>query len=141
MRYILACISVAALFTVTACGDRRQNMAIVPDRQGHAYGADGQVQNTSTAPVANVGEGYHTLVAGETLSQVAKKYNVDLGWLIKRNDIQKPSDVTAGKNLIVPNTPVAPALPQDANQQALQDAPAQAAPARPAPAPKKSTKR
>ncbi len=137
MRYILACIFVASLFVVTAC-DRRQNMTIVPDRQGHAYGAEGVQQPTYSGPVAGPGEAYHTLAAGETLSQVAKKYNVDLGWLIKRNDIQKPSDVTSGKNLIVPNTPVAPAMP-DADRQALQDAPA-AAPA-PKAAPKKPTRR
>ncbi|MBA3707398.1 MAG: LysM peptidoglycan-binding domain-containing protein [Planctomycetes bacterium] len=139
MRYIFACISVAALFIVAGC-DRRQNIAVVPDRQGHAAYADGGVPPIGNHPQAGVGEMYHTLMPGETLSQVAKKYNVDLGWLIKRNDIQNPNDVKPNMQLIVPVSATAPSMPQDAQPA---QAP-QAAPVAPAPAPKaapKSTKR
>jgi hypothetical protein len=114
MRNILASLPLAALLVVAGCDQRRENMTIVPDRQGHAASADGQPQPTHGGPVATTGEMYHTLAPGETLSQVARKYNVDLGWLIKRNDIQDEKKVKAGMQLIVPSMQTAPAMPQGA---------------------------
>jgi hypothetical protein len=114
MRYMLASVACAAVisFAISGCDNRRQNMAIVPDRQGHAYGAEGQVQPIVDAPVAGPGEMYHTLEPNETLASVARKFNVDLAWLIKRNDIQDETKVRPGLQLIVPRIQMATAMPQ-----------------------------
>jgi hypothetical protein len=130
MRYMLASVACAAVlsFAISGCDNRRQNMAIVPDREGHAYGAEGTVQPIVDAPVAGPGEMYHTLEPNESLASVARKFNIDLGWLIKRNDIQDETKVRPGLQLIVPRIQMAPAMPQ-------QEQPA----AQPQPAPRAST--
>lgn len=108
MRYLLASVVLLSV-AMTAC-DRRQNIAVVPDRQNHAYGAGGVQQPISQRPTASEGEMYHTLQANESISSVARKYNVDLGWLIRRNDIQDSASVKVGDQLIVPRIQMAPAM-------------------------------
>ncbi len=134
MRYILACAAIASLYLATGCDDRRQNMAVVPDREGHAYYAEGGTPPIGNKPQAGEGEQYHTLQPGETLASVARKYNIDLGWLIKRNDIQDESKVKPGMQLIVPRIQMATAMPQQPVQQQPQPAQRPLAP-QPKPAP------
>jgi hypothetical protein len=124
MRYMLAFAAVLSL-AISGCDNRRQNMAIVPDRAGHAYGAEGQIQAIYDTPVPGPGEMWYTMQPNETLASVARKANVDLGWLIKRNDIQDESRVRPGLQLIVPRIQMAPAMPQ---QPAAQPAPAPSTP-------------
>ena len=46
----------------------------------------------------------------ETLASVAKKFNVDLAWLIKRNDIQDETKVRPGLQLVVDSMTEVPVL-------------------------------
>lgn len=105
MKTLLACGSIACL-ALAGCGDYRDTMMVVPDRQGHSAFDPTKPPQTggqmSTRPQAMPGkEMYITLGAQDSLSSVAKAYNVTLEWLIKRNRLTtapKPGD-----NLIVPN--------------------------------------
>jgi hypothetical protein len=110
MRYVIA--PAVVLSMILAGCDQRENIAVVPDRQGHAYGAEGVQQPISNTPTARTGEMYYTLQPNEQLFQVAKKFNVDLGWLIKRNRIEDETKVKPGMTLIVPRVAMAPAMPQ-----------------------------
>jgi LysM repeat protein len=115
MRYLLA-ITALSLLAFSGCDQERQNMAVVPDRQGHAASSGDQPANISQRGVAGPDEKYYTMEANDTLASIAKKFNVALDWLIKRNDIQDESKLTVGTQLIVPRqetatsraTPAAP---------------------------------
>lgn len=101
MRTISAFI--LAAIVLAGCGDYRDSMMVVPDRQGHAASDPNSTVpqgKGSTKPIAAKGEMYITLGAQDTLSSVAKAYGVTLDWLIKRNRLE--TTPVAGDNLIVP---------------------------------------
>jgi len=127
MRTSLAPLVLLALVFV-GCAER-QNMRATPDRRGHAAGAEPKNPLYSER-VAGPGEAWYTLVTGDTLSGVAKKFNTTLEALIKRNDIQDPKVAKAGYQVIVP----APGAARPARPAALA-APAPAPRPAPAPAP------
>jgi LysM repeat protein len=108
MRYLLASISLAALFA-TGCQERH-SMRVVPDRQDHAYTDDkaskggGSLTNDN---VAGPGEQWITVQPGQTLTWIAKKYGTTTRDIIERNELAD-SLPKVGQNLIVPN-PGAPA--------------------------------
>lgn len=100
MKTLLACATVACL-ALTGCGEYRDSMTAVPDRQGHAAGS-APARQISNGPVAGKGEMYITLGAQDSLSSVSKAYNVTLEWLIKRNRLT--ASPKPGDNLIVPQS-------------------------------------
>lgn len=104
MKTLLVCAS-AACFTLASCSEFRDTMMVVPDRQGHAAtngiaAAPTEGKGTNVVVAIPGKEMYITLGAQDTLSSVAKAYNVTLEWLIKRNRLTKPAK--PGDNLIVP---------------------------------------
>ncbi len=109
MRYLLAPTILAAL-CMTGCDNDRQTYSVVPDRQGHATAPDNATQGRGIGnqPVAGAGEMYYTLEANDTLSSVARKFNVSLDYLIRRNDIRRAGQVKPGTQLIVPRVQTAP---------------------------------
>ena len=44
----------------------------------------------------------HTVMPGETLMQIARRYNADIQAIIKENNIKNPNRLTQGQNLIIP---------------------------------------
>jgi hypothetical protein len=102
MKTFLACATVAC-FALAGCGDYRDSMMTTPDRHGHASFDPSTPPSTggSNKPQAGKGEMYITLGAQDSLSSVAKAYNVTLEWLIKRNRLT--ATPKAGDNIIVPN--------------------------------------
>lgn len=104
MKTFLACATVACL-ALSGCGEVRDTMMVVPDRQGHSASDPtnpAQTGGLSGRPQAVPGkEMYITLGAQDSLSSVAKAYNVTLEWLIKRNRLT--TSPKAGDNIIVPN--------------------------------------
>ena len=101
MRNLLASLSVASILFLVGCGEERQSMRVVPDRNGHAAvdatGKSGQ----GMALVADKDEIYITTGAKDSLTSLAKKYGTTVEWLIKRNDL-KNGLPAPGSNLIVP---------------------------------------
>ncbi len=102
MRYLLACCAVASAVFATGCIDR-QNMRVVPNREGRAGGdSSSKVGDAGFGPVATPNEAYYTMEANDTVYTVAKKFNVTTQWLIKRNEINDTTMLKGGRNLIVP---------------------------------------
>mgnify|MGYP000057405288 CR=1 FL=1 len=99
MRYTLALISVVSL-ALTGCNEYRESMAVAPDRGGHAAGDNVNTGGANMTPVAKKNEAYYTMAADDTLYSVAKAHNVELSWLIRRNNIQATPKV--GSQLVVP---------------------------------------
>ncbi len=102
MRTLSALTLLVLGLALSGCGDYRESMMAVPDRQGHAA-RDPNVQpgsSLSTTVVATDKEMYITMGAQDSLSSVAKAYGVTLDWLIRRNRLQEAP--TAGTNLVVP---------------------------------------
>lgn len=50
----------------------------------------------------NAGGGSHIVEAGQTLTQIAKQYNISLEALMKANDISDPNKVRQGQKLVIP---------------------------------------
>ncbi len=100
MRNLLACLILVPVLAVVGCGDKRENMGITLDRGGHAAGENQGDGGGRIAATANKNEAYHTMGPEDTLSSIAKQYNVELSWLIKRNGFEKTP--TAGTQVIVP---------------------------------------
>jgi len=85
-----------------------RRVRLVPDRGDHAYviGSAGDAPAASTSgasrdPTPGPGEGYYEMQPGDRLYRVAKNHEVELEWLIERNDIVR-RPVPAGTRLIVP---------------------------------------
>ncbi len=100
MRNLLACLILVPALAVVGCGDKRENMGVALDRSGHAAGENQGDGGQRQATIAGKNEAWHTMGPDESLTSVAKQYNVELGWLIKRNRIEKTP--TAGTQIIVP---------------------------------------
>jgi LysM repeat protein len=96
-------VSVVALAVIglTGCVER-QNLAAVPNREGHASGPASTLGDEVNRPVARRTEKYYTIEAGDDVYKVAKKFNVTTEWLIKRNDIRTQEGLKPGNSLIVP---------------------------------------
>ena len=61
----------------------------------------------STEPSAKAGNGNSHIVArGETLTSIAKMYNVSIGELQKFNHIENPLKLQAGQTLLIPPSPI-----------------------------------
>lgn len=108
--------SLTLLFAATLLvlgGCYRTDVSKGPDRKGHALvidsGASGQVSGSSASQADSgvqagpprAGETVITLGADEPLWAVAEQYQVDLAWLIRRNDLtRRPGP---GDRIIVPD--------------------------------------
>jgi len=102
MRTLSALALIVLGLALSGCGDYRESMMAVPDRQGHAARDPNTPAGTglATSAVAGKNEMYITMGAQDSLSSIAKAYGVTLDWLIRRNRLQvAPS---AGTNLVVP---------------------------------------
>ena len=97
MRNLLPCLIMVPALAIVGC--KRENMGITLDRAGHATGENQGTEQRITK-VAGKGEAYHTLQPGESLSDVSKMYNYELGKLIERNGFT--TTPTAGTQVIVP---------------------------------------
>jgi hypothetical protein len=77
-------------------------MLVAPNRQGHAAGQPGHLGQggLKQVQIPGPGEMFITMGPTDTLTSVAKAYGVELGWLIKRNDLT--TSPKPGSNLIVP---------------------------------------
>jgi LysM domain len=113
MRKLLISLSVASVLVFAGCGEERQSMKVVQDKQGHAYipeGAGNGGSKLGNIRTADVGEIYITTGPKDTLTSVAKKYNTTIEWLIKRNDMKDAdkfkNGIPPGTNLIVPDPAV-----------------------------------
>ncbi len=113
MRYLLP-VALLTILALGGCGDERQTYSVVPDRQGHATTPDGLPAPIQGGAVAGPGERYYSMEQGDTLIKVARKFNVEVEWLIHRNRIEHHSQVKVGTQLIVPATATAPAGPAPA---------------------------
>ncbi|MCM1262360.1 MAG: LysM peptidoglycan-binding domain-containing protein [Butyrivibrio sp.] len=66
------------------------------------YPYDGQTAITgSVVPVAAENVEY-TVVKGDTLSKIAKKYNIALAELVKQNQITNPNKIKPGQKIVIP---------------------------------------
>ena len=97
---VLPAVALAAL-AITGC-EERQNLAAVPNREGHGGGPASTLGDEVNRPVARRNERYYTIEQGDDVYKIAKKFNVTTEWLIKRNDIRTTDGLTAGNSLIVP---------------------------------------
>jgi hypothetical protein len=102
MRHLtaLAVASVAAL-AISGC-EERTNMRELPDRGGHAYrtgGAERPIDAGAKLPYAD--EKIHTVVAGDNLKTLARKFSVTEAWLIRRNRLDNHV-LEVGQTVIVP---------------------------------------
>lgn len=102
-------LPVVLLIALFATGCDRDS-ADLPDRGGHAWvrpGAaivpTGDYGDVNQDPNPGPGETTIVLRDGERLYQVAERYQVGLGWLIRRNDFV--SVPTSGARVIVPDRP------------------------------------
>jgi LysM repeat protein len=103
MRNVLTVLSVASVLILAGCGEERQSMRVVQDKQGHAWSDLGSGGTAlGNIRVAEVGEIYITVAGKDTLTSIAKKYNTTIAWLIKRNDLENGLP-PVGSNLIVPD--------------------------------------
>ena len=103
MRNVLIVMSAASVLILAGCGDERQSMRVVQDKQGHAWSDLGSGGSSlGNTRVAEVGEIYITIAGKDTLTSIAKKYNTTIAWLIKRNDLENGLPAV-GQNLIVPD--------------------------------------
>jgi membrane-bound lytic murein transglycosylase D len=85
----------------------------------------------STASVATI----HRVERGETLIDIARKYEVSMARIAARNGIRDPRDLRAGQALEIPTPDRGDALPEPAPSSTQPSPIAAAEPAEPAPAP------
>jgi LysM repeat protein len=98
----LAVLSVVSTATLNGCYDR-QNMRAVPNRENRAGGDGSQhLGDMVNQPVANPNESYYTMKSGDTLYSIAKQFNTNAKWLIRRNELEESTAIKPGKTLIVP---------------------------------------
>ncbi|AOS46408.1 Muramidase-2 precursor [Lacunisphaera limnophila] len=77
----------------------------------------------------------HTVVVGESLGVIARKYQVSVGELAAANNITDPSKVRAGQQLVIPGFKAVGSKSAPAAVRPAADKPAAPAPAEAAPAP------
>lgn len=81
----------ATLFILNGCAKAPRPILSAP-----AYGPSSSSQGI-----------YHTVIRGETLYRISKRYNVDIGELMRVNRLASPSQLAAGQSLYIPRaTPV-----------------------------------
>jgi LysM repeat protein len=96
-------LTACSLILAAGCATRDTAM-VVPDRQGHARATVDSAPATSLVRVPRKGERIHSVVAGDTLSSLAKKHGVELAWLIERNNILDAKlPLKVGQQIIVPD--------------------------------------
>lgn len=112
MRPLAICCCLLSLLVVAACGGRSGSS--LPDRDGHALvvgapAAGGAARPAAASPSAGVvqhggqpgpGEQLVTVEYGDALYKIAKRHDVELRWLIERNDLI--ARVQPGDQLVVP---------------------------------------
>lgn len=106
MRILLPAL-VAGSLVLTGCFEPRDNVTVLPDRGGHAKTSQPAQGAPTRGPVPYDTEQIYTVVQGDTLTSVAKRFGVTTEKLIKRNQIDDLAEFKAGKNIIVPKTPSA----------------------------------
>jgi LysM repeat protein len=79
-------------------------------RPGVMIGEGAPSTSTSTStpePAAKAGNGNsHVVARGETLTSIAKMYNVSVSELQKYNHIDNPLKLQAGQSLLIPPSPI-----------------------------------
>ncbi len=83
------------------------------ENDGDAYGKFVVVTYDTAdiaAPKKKNGERIHTVVSGDTLHDIATKYNVDLDYLIEYNSINKPDLIYEGDRIKIPNVKPKPVV-------------------------------
>lgn len=99
MRSTLLLAAVAAVVLATGCRTR-DTVNTTPDRGGHARTIGKQTGGTATTPVPMPDEQVYTVVAGDTLMSVAKRFTMEMDDIISRNNLSS-NKLTPGQNLIV----------------------------------------
>ena len=66
----------------------------------------------------------YTIVANDTLSKIAEKYQIEVSEILELNDIENPSLISTGQEIMLPSSAVSPIeeLSQDQLQQMLESA-------------------
>ena len=70
--------------------------------EGRAGSDFDKVAPTASIASPTVNEVYYTVVLGDNIWKICKKFNVTSKWLIKRNEISEDSDIFPGKKMVVP---------------------------------------
>jgi len=73
-------------------------------------------------PLPTAGPGQHSVAPGETLSEIAKQYGVDLAALMAANRIDNPDSVYSGQVLDIPGQASTPSQPESSEQDTGQAA-------------------
>jgi LysM repeat protein len=47
---------------------------------------------------------WHTVEAGQTLSEIAKAYNISINVIVRANNVKNPDSVRAGTRLFIPDS-------------------------------------
>lgn len=68
--------------------------------------------STSTAPKAEPAQPHHVVLKGETLTSIAKQYNVPLAELIKANKGINERKIQIGQSILLPTPQTPPAEPK-----------------------------
>ncbi|OGW81917.1 MAG: hypothetical protein A3C47_03495 [Omnitrophica bacterium RIFCSPHIGHO2_02_FULL_51_18] len=84
---------ILTLFVLNGCAKAPRSM----------MGAAGSVPPSSEAYGL-----YHTVVRGETLYRISKKYNVDMGELMRANHLYSPNALASDQKLYIPGAAVPP---------------------------------
>lgn len=103
MRHLIttSIVACAVLVAFTGC-EERQNMRVTPNRDDHAYVPPDHRSNIGTKVMAIEGEEiYYNWKAGDTLTNVAKSYNMTVEELIRRNKLKNGETPKAGDQIIV----------------------------------------
>jgi hypothetical protein len=105
MRATTLLLPICGFLFLTACGSRQD---LVPDRGQHAMrfgtGLGGVAAARDFGPSQSgppkAGETVVTFGPGDRLYKIAEAHNVDLAWLIKRNDLT--AQPRPGQQIVVP---------------------------------------
>lgn len=72
--------------------------------------------STTNAPKAEPAQPHHIVVKGETLTSIAKQYNVPLAELIKANKGINDRKIQIGQSILLPTIPTTPTTPPPASE-------------------------
>lgn len=72
--------------------------------------------STTNVPKAEPAQPHHIVVKGETLTSIAKQYNVPLAELLKANKGINERKIQIGQSILLPSTPSTPTTPAPASE-------------------------
>jgi hypothetical protein len=117
---LFAAMVVADMLTVDPVGETPCQRALRAWAAAYLGSADPTVAHAPLARMAapakreaiapTATEQWYTLQEGDSLSSVARRFQVDLGWIIRRNDLEDEAVVKPGLRLVVPK-PAEPKAP------------------------------